>query len=135
MARGGAKAEGAGAAARCSGVGWSGGSATARGATSDVLAALYLPEGQPEQPVLQLESQPESQPESQLDPPSSSRDGRGGGGVRRGIGEESAGKKAWARLGEGEKHGGASRQTSRRNSKPWAEATAAADRARRRLRP
>eukprot|EP00964_Phaeocystis_antarctica_P023672 scaffold13223_cov61-Phaeocystis_antarctica.AAC.3 len=34
---------GAGAAARRSGVGWSGGSATARGATSDVLAALYWP--------------------------------------------------------------------------------------------
>ena len=32
-------------------------SATARGATSDVLAALYLPEEQAEQPVLQLESQ------------------------------------------------------------------------------
>ena len=44
------------AAARCSGVGWSGGSATARGATSDVRAALYLPEGQPKQPLLQPES-------------------------------------------------------------------------------
>eukprot|EP00964_Phaeocystis_antarctica_P063073 scaffold37830_cov55-Phaeocystis_antarctica.AAC.2 len=51
MARGGGKAYGAGAAARCSGVGWSGGSATARGATSDVLAALYLSEGQAEQPT------------------------------------------------------------------------------------
>ena len=29
-------------------------SATARGATSDVLAALYVPEGQGEQPVSQL---------------------------------------------------------------------------------
>ena len=69
MARGGANAYGAGAAARCSGVGWSGGSATARGATSDVLAALYLPEGQPEQPVLQPESHEvyASQLESQLE--------------------------------------------------------------------
>ena len=69
MARGGVKACGAGAAARCSGVGWSGGSATASGATSDVLAALYLPEGQAEQPVLQLESHAAnvSQPESQLE--------------------------------------------------------------------
>ena len=69
MARGGAKACGVGAAVRCSGMGWSGGSATARGATSDVLAALYLPEGQPEQPVLQLESHEAnvSQPESQLE--------------------------------------------------------------------
>eukprot|EP00964_Phaeocystis_antarctica_P076672 scaffold47417_cov56-Phaeocystis_antarctica.AAC.8 len=69
MACGGAKACGAGAAARCSGVGWSGCSATARGATSDVLAALYLPEGQAEQPVLQLESHEtsvRSQPKSQL---------------------------------------------------------------------
>ena len=57
MARGGAKACGAGAAARRSGVGWSGGSATVHGATSDVLAARYLPEGQAEQPELQLESQ------------------------------------------------------------------------------
>ena len=56
MARGRAKVYGAGTAARCSGVGWSGGSATARGATCDVLAALYLPKGQAEQPVLQLES-------------------------------------------------------------------------------
>ena len=69
MARGGAKACGAGAAARCSGVGWSGGLATARGATSDVLAAVYLSEGQAEQPVLQLESHEAnvSQPESQLE--------------------------------------------------------------------
>ena len=38
------------------------------GATSDVLAALYLPEGQAEQPVLQLESHEAnvSQLESQL---------------------------------------------------------------------
>ena len=43
-------------------------SATERGATSDVLAALYLPEGQAEQPVLQLESQLELQLESQLEP-------------------------------------------------------------------
>ena len=107
MARGGAKACGAGAAARRSGVGWSGGSATVHGATSDVLAARYLPEGQAEQPELQLEShedatsQPESQPtsqpeadkkpsqlESQLESHVSGmslrREGRGGGGVRRG---------------------------------------------------
>ena len=72
MARGGAKACGAGAAARCLGVGWSGGSATARGATSDVLAALYLPKGQAEQPVLQLESHEAnvSQLESQMYEPS-----------------------------------------------------------------
>ena len=38
-------------------------------ATTDVLAALYLPEGQAEQPVLQLESHAAnvSQPESQLE--------------------------------------------------------------------
>ena len=35
-----------------------GGSTTARGATSDMLAALYVPEEQAEQPVLQLWSQP-----------------------------------------------------------------------------
>ena len=57
MARGRAKACGAGAAALSSGVGWYDGSATVRGATSDVLAVRYLPEEQAEQPELQLVSQ------------------------------------------------------------------------------
>ena len=39
-------------------VGWFGGSATERGSlTSDMLAALYLPDGQAEQPEVQPESQ------------------------------------------------------------------------------
>ena len=51
-------------------------SATERGATSDVLAALYWPEGQAEQPVLQLESHEAnaSQLESQLEPQISSKE-------------------------------------------------------------
>ena len=39
-------------------VGWFGGSATERGSlTSDMLAALYLPDGQAEQPEVQPASQ------------------------------------------------------------------------------